>query len=163
MSDYFARINTDKIYPPFLDMARDTLVAAEAAGHVYIVTSGLRTVEEQDTLYAKGRTAPGGIVTKARGGYSAHNYGCGLDCTADGDHDKPGLQPDYHDPAYQALGAAAAPAGLEWGGTWTTIHDLPHIQLPLKAHGLDWETLLRIYRVSGIKAVWARFDKVWAL
>ncbi len=159
MTDYFARINTATIYPRFLEMAGKALETAEAAGTTYIVTSGVRTVEEQDALFAKGRTAPGGIVTKARGGFSAHNYGCGLDCTADGDHDKAGLQPDYHDAAYHDLGVGAGAFGLEWGGIWTTIHDLPHIQLPLKAHGLDWATLLAIYHKGGMKAVWARFDK----
>jgi peptidoglycan L-alanyl-D-glutamate endopeptidase CwlK len=159
MTDYFARVDITKLYPPFLALAKRTLEAAEASGSVYIVTSGFRSVEEQDALFAKGRTAPGIKVTKAPGGYSAHNYGCGIDGTADGDHDKAGLQPDYSDAAYQGLGAAAAPFGLEWGGTWTTIHDLPHIQLPLKAHGLGWDTLLKIYHQGGIKAVWARFDK----
>lgn len=42
-------------------------------------TSTLRTFAEQDALYAKGRTAPGGIVTNAKGGTSMHNYGLALD------------------------------------------------------------------------------------
>lgn len=42
-------------------------------------TSTLRTFAEQDALYAKGRTAPGGRVTNARAGMSMHNYGLALD------------------------------------------------------------------------------------
>jgi len=42
-------------------------------------TSTLRTFAEQDALYAKGRTAPGGKVTNAKAGLSMHNYGLALD------------------------------------------------------------------------------------
>jgi peptidoglycan L-alanyl-D-glutamate endopeptidase CwlK len=39
----------------------------------------LRTIAEQNKLYAQGRTAPGKIVTNARGGLSYHNYGLAID------------------------------------------------------------------------------------
>lgn len=42
-------------------------------------TFTLRTFAEQDKLYAQGRTAPGIIVTKAKGGQSWHNYGLAID------------------------------------------------------------------------------------
>lgn len=42
-------------------------------------TYTLRTFKEQDELYAKGRTAPGSIVTNAKGGMSWHNYGMAVD------------------------------------------------------------------------------------
>ena len=38
-----------------------------------------RTFEEQDALYAQGRTKPGKIVTAAKGGQSYHNYGLAVD------------------------------------------------------------------------------------
>ena len=41
--------------------------------------SGLRDKEEQNALYAKGRTAPGPRVTGARYPYSAHNSGVAAD------------------------------------------------------------------------------------
>jgi hypothetical protein len=41
--------------------------------------SGLRTFEAQEALYAKGRTAPGVIVTNALPGSSFHNYGLATD------------------------------------------------------------------------------------
>ena len=34
------------------------------------IVQGLRTIAEQDALYAQGRTKPGPIVTKAKGGSS---------------------------------------------------------------------------------------------
>ena len=42
------------------------------------ITQGYRSIAEQDALYAQGRTAPGEIVTNARGGQSYHNYGLAL-------------------------------------------------------------------------------------
>lgn len=38
-----------------------------------------RSFEEQDTLYAQGRTKPGPIVTNSKGGQSYHNYGLAVD------------------------------------------------------------------------------------
>ena len=43
------------------------------------ITQGLRTIAEQDALYAKGRTTPGKKVTNAKGGQSVHNYGFAVD------------------------------------------------------------------------------------
>ena len=44
-------------------------------------TQTLRTIKEQDDLYAQGRTKKGKIVTNAKGGQSIHNYG--LACFSD--------------------------------------------------------------------------------
>jgi peptidoglycan L-alanyl-D-glutamate endopeptidase CwlK len=45
---------------------------------VYVVWAS-RTVEQQEVLYRSGRTMLGPIITARRPGYSAHNYGLGLD------------------------------------------------------------------------------------
>ena len=44
-----------------------------------LIYCGRRTMEEQAALYAKGRTAGGKIVTKAKPGQSYHNYGLAFD------------------------------------------------------------------------------------
>ena len=44
-------------------------------------TQTLRTIKEQDDLYAQGRTKKGKIVTNAKGGQSIHNFG--LACFSD--------------------------------------------------------------------------------
>jgi hypothetical protein len=44
-----------------------------------LIYCGRRTMEEQAALYAKGRTAGGRIVTKAKPGESYHNYGLAFD------------------------------------------------------------------------------------
>ncbi|MEK4006105.1 M15 family metallopeptidase [Paenibacillus sp. FSL H3-0333] len=47
---------------------------------IYIrITQGLRTIAEQNALYAQARTTKGPIVTNAKGGYSWHNFGYAID------------------------------------------------------------------------------------
>lgn len=161
----FKRIDTTKLYPPFFRLATRALEAAAHAGEEYVVTSGVRSIEEQDALYAKGRTLPpiGKVVTQKAGGGSCHNYGIALDGCRDADVNKPGLQPDYTKAHYDVLGISAEGAGLEWGGRWEGLIDCPHIQLPLRKHGLSTSVLLRVYRRGGkhgMKAVWAQLDLV---
>ena len=43
------------------------------------ITQGMRTFQEQDQLYAIGRTKPGKKVTNAKAGQSIHNYGLAVD------------------------------------------------------------------------------------
>jgi peptidoglycan L-alanyl-D-glutamate endopeptidase CwlK len=88
------------------------------------VISGLRTFEEQDALYAQGRTAPGPKVTNAKGGQSNHNYGIAFDV---GVFEGTKYLPES--PKYKAVGALGTELGLEWGGSWKTIVDQPHFQL----------------------------------
>lgn len=50
----------------------------QAGINVYIY-EGLRSMERQDELYAKGRTESGSIVTHAKAGQSFHNYALAFD------------------------------------------------------------------------------------
>jgi peptidoglycan L-alanyl-D-glutamate endopeptidase CwlK len=88
------------------------------------IASGLRTFDEQNALYAKGRTAPGTVVTRAKGGESYHNYGLAFDVyyTNNGSVDlKTAIKPD--------VAKIGQELGLEWGGSWKTFKDMPHFQL----------------------------------
>ena len=97
-----------------------------------------RTVAEQNALYAKGRTAPGSIVTNAKGNsYSSmHQWGVAFDFFLDMDVDKDGKTSDdaFNNATklFNKVGAIGKKLGLEWGGDWKSIKDLPHFQLP------DW-------------------------
>jgi peptidoglycan L-alanyl-D-glutamate endopeptidase CwlK len=110
--------------------------------------SGLRTYEEQNALFAKGRTAPGPIVTNARGGFSNHNFGIAFDV---GVFRGTAYVPES--PQYKAVGAIGTDLGLEWGGNWTSIKDEPHFQLrPRWAAGMrerDMLAELRDRKASG--------------
>jgi hypothetical protein len=57
------------------------------------------------------------------------------------------------------LGEEAAGCGLEWGGSWTSIQDTPHIQLPYKKHGITLKILDRCYKTGGYEAVFSYLDK----
>jgi peptidoglycan L-alanyl-D-glutamate endopeptidase CwlK len=105
-------------------MARMLVQKAALAGIKIKILSGFRSYAEQDALYAQGRTTPGSIVTKAKAGYSNHNFGTAFDIgvfegsTYLGDS-----------PKYKAVGVIGLDLGLEWGGNWQTIVDQPHFQL----------------------------------
>jgi len=112
------------LLPQVQPMARALVQKAAAAGITIRVLSGLRSFAEQDALYAQGRTAPGPIVTKARGGYSNHNFGIAFDVGV-----FEGNRYLADSPKYKAVGVLGMDLGLEWGGSWKTIVDQPHFQL----------------------------------
>ncbi len=121
------------LLPEVRPVARALVQKAAVAGITIKIISGLRTYAEQDALYAKGRNPPGGkTFTKAKGGYSCHNFGFAFDIGVfDG---KDYLQ---QSPKYMVVGALGEDLGLEWGGNWKTFPDKPHFQLrPAWAKGL---------------------------
>jgi peptidoglycan L-alanyl-D-glutamate endopeptidase CwlK len=157
--DLLGRIDTLAMYQPFLEKLNALVLACQARGAIYVATSGLRTFDQQNALYAKGRTAPGGVVTNARGGYSPHNFAVAVDfCRHKGATYEGKLDPDYRDSANTILGEEAAKLGLEWGGAWTSIKDTPHVQLPLKAKGLTWAMLRDWYAKGGQAEVVKQLD-----
>jgi peptidoglycan LD-endopeptidase CwlK len=117
----------------------------------------LRTFAEQDVLFAQGRTRlfdnSGkrlGVVTKAKGGQSIHNYGLALDIVlikdtnGDGtfesaswetnvDFDKDG-RADWLE-----VVSILKKHGWTWGGDWKSFKDAPHFEKPF---GHTWRTLL---------------------
>ena len=117
-------------------------------------TQTLRTIAEQDALYAQGRTTPGKIVTWAKGGKSYHNYGLAIDICLiiDGkeaswditkDFDKDGIS-DWME-AVKIFKAH----GWEWGGEWDTKKDYPHFQ---KTFGKTTAQLKAMVKGSGYPA-----------
>lgn len=160
--NYVRRLDLDKLYLPFCDKLLNLTYALGLDGTPFFATSGFRSFDEQEAIYAIGRRGIAGerIKTKAKPGYSAHNYGVACDLAKDKDQDQPGLQPDWDDEVYDALGAKAEEIGLEWSGRWESFRERGHIQLPLKRMGFPTERLLAIHRVGGLKAVWDALDTV---
>lgn len=110
------------------------------------VVQGLRTIDEQNALYAQGRTKPGKIVTKATGGKSYHNYGIAFDFALMYDKDTNGtyetLSWDENDPHWKEVVKAFEAKGWFWGGNFSTIHDAPHLE---KSFGFKVAELLDKY------------------
>lgn len=102
-----------------------------ASGHAMFVVQGLRTLQQQQVLYARGRTSPGAIVTMKDGVKhpSDHQawsdgYGHAADCAFLGPNPAFGpFQP------WEDYGKACESEGLTWGGRWSHPHDAPHVQL----------------------------------
>lgn len=101
------------------------------------ISECLRTVAEQDALYAKGRTASGSIVTNCKGStYSSmHQWGVAFDFYLKCDANKDGKVNSldvYYDATglFTKVGKLGQSIGLEWGGSWKSIMDKPHFQLP---------------------------------
>lgn len=140
--DYYTRPSStsiDSLDPYVASLARRFLDLAKQNGIDVRVISAFRSWDDQDALYAQGRTAPGDIVTDAMGGDSYHNWSLAFDAVPF----KNG-QPDWDDTAtFNRLGELGQQAGLEWGGNWTTYQvalvDLPHYQYTF---GLTTEQLL---------------------
>lgn len=97
------------------------------------ITSAYRTFEEQDGLYAQGRTKPGKVITMARGGQSFHNYGMAVDCCliVDGKDLSWSLKDDYDGDKtadFMEIVFVFKQHGWEWAGEWTTFKEYPHFQ-----------------------------------
>lgn len=93
----------------------------------------LRTIAEQDALYAKGRTAPGPKVTNARGGSSYHNYGLAIDIVliVDGNTVSYDMKADFDadkEPDFMECVRIFKAHGWGWGGDWTSTKDYPHFE-----------------------------------
>lgn len=121
------------VHPHLVDAFTKIRLALAELGFSIVVTDGVRTLEQQQALYAKGRTAPGSIVTYADGVLTKSNhqvkadgFGYAIDCAflLDG---RPSWSSSH---PWRLYGEAAKALGLVWGGDWTRPMDRPHIELP---------------------------------
>jgi peptidoglycan L-alanyl-D-glutamate endopeptidase CwlK len=112
----------------------------------------LRTFEEQNEMYAQGRTklfdTKGkrlGIITNAKGGQSFHNYGLSFDIVLiDGRFAHYNTVKDYDGDGiadWMEVVDIFKNNGYEWGGDWQ-FTDNPHLQ---KTFGYSWQELLEKY------------------
>ena len=115
-----------------------------------LIVSTLRTFEEQDELYAIGRTKAGRKITNAKGGQSIHNYGLAIDFALliDG---KTASWEDLKDfdgdrkADWLEVVEVFEKAGWEWGGRWKSFIDAPHFE---KTFGYSWKQLLEKYNAG---------------
>lgn len=118
------------LHPQFAVRVRILLGILEPLGVLVLITQGRRTFQEQAALYAQGRTVPGPVVTNARAGLSFHQYGLAIDVVDVGaSGDERGYDPsDYAATNYPRIADEGRKLGMEWGGTWRTIKDEPHLE-----------------------------------
>jgi peptidoglycan L-alanyl-D-glutamate endopeptidase CwlK len=118
----------------------------------------LRTIAEQNKLFAQGRTIAGKIVTKARGGHSYHNYGLAIDIVlikdvnGDGNYDKAvwDTKSDFDGDGksdWMEVVQIFKEYGWEWGGDWKFV-DAPHFQ---KTFGYSVRQLLNMHAAGNVK------------
>ncbi len=125
----------DDLQPEMKTLVLKLLNQAEDEGLDLLVTCTRRTLSEQEALYAQGRTTPGKIVTRAKPGQSAHNYGLAVDCVPM-IAGKPAW--DSKHIAWQHYGNIVRAVGLEWAGDWTTFKEYPHAQVK----GFNYRTMI---------------------
>ena len=146
---YMAR-DIKQLHPKLQEIIPKLIEKCEKQGISIKIGECLRTVKEQDELYAQGRTKPGSIVTNAKGSnYSSmHQWGIAFDFYLDMDIDKDGKKSDdafnNSKKTFQKVGAIGKNLGLEWGGDWRSIVDMPHFQL--NNWGSDAKTLKATYK-----------------
>lgn len=122
----------DRIRP----LAERLIELCKQEGIIIRLTSGRRTIQQQNMLYAQGRTMPGRIVTNAKGGASPHNFGLAFDVVPIKDG-----KPDWNAPlaVWDRIGELGKSLGLTWGGDFKTLKDRPHFELPIwKTVRADW-------------------------
>ena len=97
----------------------------EQHGYELALLEGYRSPERQALLRARGPQ-----VTQAAAFQSLHQHGLAADCAF---HRDGRLVIGEKDPwalrGYQLMGQVAESVGLQWGGRWTSIVDLGHVEL----------------------------------
>ncbi|WP_409294635.1 M15 family metallopeptidase [Peribacillus sp. SCS-26] len=131
---------------PAVKEKKDKLISLAAKRNIeMVVTDDFRSVEEQNELYEKGRSAPGNIVTHVKGGESFHNFGLAFDYAIKNkagqviwDINYDGNGNDKSD--WFEVAALAKQMGFRWGGDWERFKDYPHLEMTF---GLTINDLLR--------------------
>lgn len=135
MRDDISTIRIEKLHPKVRGIFKAFIEEAEMALNITLrIVQGMRTIKEQNDLYAKGRTAPGPKVTNAKGGSSYHNYGLAIDLV-----EIKNAEANW-DFKYELLKPFAEKYGLTWGGGFKKIVDKPHFELTF---GFKWQALLK--------------------
>jgi len=113
------------LLPKVQEMTRVFLNKCKSAGYNVIITSTFRDENEQNALYAQGRTSPGSVVTNAKFGDSLHNYRVAIDFAP---VDAQGNIPWNDKKLFMKIADIGVSCGFEAGAYWTSFLDLPHLQ-----------------------------------
>lgn len=120
--------NVNELHPELQEKIRKLKMMCREAGLPLGIGECVRTVAEQDALYAQGRTKPGVIVTYAPGSSYSSQHQWGIAC--DFFRNVVGREYDNGDHFFERVGLYAKGLGLAWGGDWIRPVDMPHLYLP---------------------------------
>ena len=134
----------DQLATPFRDKVKQVIEQLKVMGINVIPTSCYRSIEEQDKLYAQGRTASGDIVTKAKGGQSPHNFRLACDLCPVNPKDG-SLWWTAPDDVWHAMHEIGEQLGLNGGWDWN-FKDAPHYE------DKDWKVTQAAWRQGNWKA-----------
>ena len=109
--------------PYVAKLAHEFLRLCSANGLDVRILAAFRSWDESDRLYALGRTAPGAVVSNARAGDSYHNWGLAFDAAPFVNNVMTTDRAKFY-----LMGHLGEQVGLQWGGTFKSIVDLPHFQ-----------------------------------
>jgi len=134
-----------------------------------VILESIRTFKRQNELYAKGRTMPGAIVTKARAGYSDHHYGIAIDAgfagadpyltkLAQSERVEDRKRFEFY---WSELGRIAEEHGCIWGGRWKGLGDKPHICINYGPTMNDIFDFFSEHR--DLTALWNKFDRIMGI
>jgi peptidoglycan L-alanyl-D-glutamate endopeptidase CwlK len=137
--------NIADLDPQARAVAEKHIFACAGAGIDIIITSTWRDIEQQDFLYAIGRS-PGDNrkhVTNAKGGQSWHQFRCAWDVVP-----IVGGKCVWEDPVlWEAVISIGESVGAEAGARWKTFPDRPHFQH--RPGALTLEAALERFNTSG--------------
>jgi len=138
--------NVSDYFKPYYDE-----LCLELSGTYWAPYSNRRSLKQQEDLWNKGRTPESlakkeSIVTNAKPGDSAHNWGCATDWCE--------FRPEFRNQDlwnkanWAEFAAAVQKVGLIWGGNFSSIVDKPHCELPLE---VSWKVVGETYRKRGVE------------
>ena len=150
------------VNPSLADKDRAAAAALEPSGIFLLVVSGLRTADEQNALFAIGRTVDleKHKVTNARAGQSMHNYGLAVDVAPYTSGQTGTINWDEKTTQFQSMVTALKAQGLAWGGDWVHFKDYDHFQVssvppsPSSAMEADYGTGDQ----TALSALWTNVD-----
>lgn len=111
----------EDLVPELQTLFHEFSIAMHDEGLQFIVTCTYRPQEEQDALYAQGRTKPGRKVTWTLKSKHTERTAFDIAMMKDG-------KITWDSKEYDRPGEIGESVGLEWGGRWKTP-DKPHFQL----------------------------------
>lgn len=114
------------LVPELQKLCEQFLYQCHSEGMDVFLTCTYRSPEEQDELYAQGRTKPGKKVTNAKAGQSKHNTGKAFDIAIKNEDGT--LNWDTSHEHWRRAGEIGEDLGLTWGGSWK-MRDYPHFEI----------------------------------